>query len=319
MMMECPRCGFVQPQDRFCANCGLNVANFVAKPKPLSQRLKSNPVVYVSLAVLLIVVVTWYLERSNFQSAPNNSFQTAPSAPVAGGSVPNPNAKPAPPRPAEVRRVEAPPPPTPTEATEMALTEPTPSVAPPATPSPAVVPAKAPSQVELTYYEIPREAWLPVAAEMKTIGNHDGWRIGQISNREKLTNALAGAQKLPGQRQMATQPSAAVASHFPVGAVEPPQGLFLDLSVVKQDQANVEMELAWQVDLKVNETSEIHTRYESLATLPPQGAIAIVGSLSRLKIPDALASQLGNSPLSILASDEFFEGGTEFIVIIQGK
>ena len=59
--MECPRCGFAQPKDRYCASCGLDVEHFVAKPKPLLSRIVQNPNFHLSLIGLLVALVVAYI------------------------------------------------------------------------------------------------------------------------------------------------------------------------------------------------------------------------------------------------------------------
>src|SRR4051812_20670348 len=61
MMMECPRCGFSQPKDRYCASCGLDVDAFNSKPKPFFVRLIQNPNLHLSLIVALLVLVVGYI------------------------------------------------------------------------------------------------------------------------------------------------------------------------------------------------------------------------------------------------------------------
>lgn len=47
MMQECPRCGFLQPRDRYCAYCGLDIESFLTKPQPWYRRLLLNTAIQV--------------------------------------------------------------------------------------------------------------------------------------------------------------------------------------------------------------------------------------------------------------------------------
>lgn len=62
-MIECPKCHFVQPKDRYCANCGIDMENFQAKPPPLLNRITNSPLLYVflfvgSIAILAFIIAT---------------------------------------------------------------------------------------------------------------------------------------------------------------------------------------------------------------------------------------------------------------------
>lgn len=51
-MMTCPKCGFEQPKDQFCAKCGVNVESFKA-PVALGSSLKSffKPVLFIAILI----------------------------------------------------------------------------------------------------------------------------------------------------------------------------------------------------------------------------------------------------------------------------
>lgn len=337
MMMECPRCAFVQPQDRFCANCGLNIATYQAKPKPLLQRLLGSPAFYLVAGVTFVVAVTMYLKRAQVEPSTRSGFVAEQTAPVAGGgptqTAPGHTPPPAPPQAREAQPQPAtaaafappattePPPPIPATRGQSAGNDdgipdgPAAATAAPAAPAAP----KMPSQVEISFYEIPRDIWQPVAADAKPIGEAGVWRVLQVAQKEKLNSALAEARRLPGQKQMATQPSSVAQMHYPVGTPDTHQGVYFDFSAVKIDGANLEIEIAGEMTLKIDANAAIQNRVDTVASMPAGGAVVLVGNINRKPLPEALIPQVGGSPLAILESPDFLEAQTELILVISGR
>jgi len=80
MLVNCPKCQFSQPKDKYCANCGIDIDNFKPNKASNSQRLFSN-VYFIGAVVLLIVVLGFMVLRHNarpvFQSGnSSNLFAT---------------------------------------------------------------------------------------------------------------------------------------------------------------------------------------------------------------------------------------------------
>lgn len=65
MMMECPKCGFQQPEDKFCAQCGINVEAYKNKPLPKAKKLWNKLSVQISLTLVLITVLSTVLYIKN--------------------------------------------------------------------------------------------------------------------------------------------------------------------------------------------------------------------------------------------------------------
>lgn len=65
MLMNCPRCGFDQPQDQYCAQCGVDMLKFRAPTVPLFKRVLNNAVLQVTLVLLISggVGYSLYLRR----------------------------------------------------------------------------------------------------------------------------------------------------------------------------------------------------------------------------------------------------------------
>ena len=61
-MMDCPRCGFSQPKDQFCANCGINMQAIQPARKPVSQMVLGNPYVIGTLVTVILASMIFYLQ-----------------------------------------------------------------------------------------------------------------------------------------------------------------------------------------------------------------------------------------------------------------
>ncbi len=62
-MLTCPKCNFEQPDDRYCANCGIDMESF-ASQEPLQRKMfKGTPAVHASI-VLAVIITTLSLVLS---------------------------------------------------------------------------------------------------------------------------------------------------------------------------------------------------------------------------------------------------------------
>ncbi len=62
MLINCPRCGFQQPKDKYCAQCGVDMENFKPASPPAWKKFFGSPLVQLSLLVVIAggVGVTLY-------------------------------------------------------------------------------------------------------------------------------------------------------------------------------------------------------------------------------------------------------------------
>lgn len=68
MLVDCPKCGFSQPEDQYCAKCGVDMQSYRPKPDPVKTRLLSNPIFHVSIAFALILAAALYIIREQRQN-----------------------------------------------------------------------------------------------------------------------------------------------------------------------------------------------------------------------------------------------------------
>ena len=81
--MNCPKCGFDQPEDQYCASCGVDMIKYKAPEKPKWLKLLGN---WVFQLCLLVILVVFLIINDNSKTP---SSQPAASSVVAGKSAPN--------------------------------------------------------------------------------------------------------------------------------------------------------------------------------------------------------------------------------------
>ncbi len=63
MMVNCPRCGFSQPEDQYCARCGVDMLNFQPARKPFLRRLAGSTVFQLFVLAVTITIVFSYARQ----------------------------------------------------------------------------------------------------------------------------------------------------------------------------------------------------------------------------------------------------------------
>ena len=63
-MINCPRCGFEQPRDQFCAKCGIDMHRYTVKKPPFSKRYGIPVFGSILLFVFLIGFRAYYFLQS---------------------------------------------------------------------------------------------------------------------------------------------------------------------------------------------------------------------------------------------------------------
>lgn len=78
MLVNCPKCGFQQPTDKYCAQCGVDMETFKPAAPPLVQRIFGNTIVQLSLLVVVAGGIGTFL----YKNGPTKAETTA-SAPTS--------------------------------------------------------------------------------------------------------------------------------------------------------------------------------------------------------------------------------------------
>lgn len=67
MLMKCPKCGFSQPQDQYCAQCGVDMVNFKPPRQSSMSKLFSDPFFHLSIIIVvgLVSSVSYYRSQKS--------------------------------------------------------------------------------------------------------------------------------------------------------------------------------------------------------------------------------------------------------------
>jgi hypothetical protein len=65
MLINCPRCGFSQPKDQYCAQCGVDMLSYKPKSPPMAKTILQSGLFQVVLLIVVAVFVGQYIIRSD--------------------------------------------------------------------------------------------------------------------------------------------------------------------------------------------------------------------------------------------------------------
>src|SRR3954468_8410610 len=65
MLISCPRCGFNQPKDRYCAQCGLDIENYSPPKKSFFKKIFGDPVLQILVVFFIALITGYYIYKNN--------------------------------------------------------------------------------------------------------------------------------------------------------------------------------------------------------------------------------------------------------------
>jgi hypothetical protein len=63
MLISCPRCGFSQPKDQYCAQCGVDMQSFKQKKQPTSTRMFSSVSSQIGILLIIAILIEQFIFR----------------------------------------------------------------------------------------------------------------------------------------------------------------------------------------------------------------------------------------------------------------
>lgn len=337
-MIECPRCGFSQPKDQFCANCGVDMDHFVVKRPPLWLRLVQNPNLHLSLIGILIVLVIGYMVYTRSESVSREvnrlldmpvssrdagdpddernraNFLALSAATNRGSRANNDNA-------------ESPTGGTPTaaatagsDATKAATDD----------ESGALVLNKN-NKVEVSHWEVPREVVANVIALADRVGDGNAGRAYFFANGAKIVEQIQNvSQRLSLGRVIAARAGEQMTSETPPTTGEAFQfGFFAAITRVE----GKDLGLKWESQLVMPQAetaaeaassspsvrSLVQTNMNGQATLTTAALLLVVMEPPNRSPREELIMRAGEGPWTVFASPEYRGGVTEWLIAVQLK
>jgi hypothetical protein len=335
MLISCPRCGFNQPKDRYCAQCGVDIENFKPPKTPFFKKFFGDPIVQLLFVFVIALSAGLFFykhskkelqERVTFFNQGIHYSKSAPGSKTEGGVRANEE-------PAEIAAVSQDlPPPTPAAAAPTAS-------APPPPPSPAaaalVADAKTTTspkataekpQMVIQYAEVPSRALLEVIyAESRQSGqfNSLGDHVSGIWPQGKKKIANIKGLKWLGKDTKPAEAGRTIQFFTGLQGDQPENDLGLTTYVEITDiepqniGANVEVVRSWREVNSENAANVQRRFFPAVIELPAESYFFLVGSLPRDTgmINDVYLTN--TEPFKILKTNPYRNGDTEFVIFID--
>jgi len=314
-MVECPRCGFIQPDDRYCANCGLDSLNYTPKPVPLFLRIINNTGVQLTAALLIVASLIFGLYK-NQQNHLELAINKAEEAQRQNAVQPTVSAKILPARPTlESSKPAATPEPA-TEAevaqTELAAHDKSAAADEVTTTSTSMAAATSPNPPNVGAATEVEGKTIPFTVTLVEVGNDileglkrvapirtwSGTRAWLITNFQGGEEVATYSQNLP------------VGKSWSVDIPNAERGLKLQVSPLQGSNDNhlkvsVKIYFHWPSE-RAGESKSNEITIEGPFDIPSQNHLVITGFLRRLKnITMTEATLIQGTPLSILTTENF--------------
>ncbi len=312
-MQTCPRCGFVQPEDKYCANCGLDIESYKPAPTPFFQKVVKNTAVQIGVVVLIVIAVTIAIllaQNDRVEKRLNAASKIQHSRVLQ----------------------------MPREQAAKPIRPPAPSEKPQKVPVVQKLPIKptrekkghelaAPKELLIGFYEMSRAALMQLASEGQVLSESAESRSMTLPMRHPFRKLR---EKDPETRPLGeiirqnlkqgqpinldfTRPVAADAGMAGIGAT-------ISLSPAKVSATDVELGLDLVFNMR-NKTgnSLITNEVNSSFSFTPKSTLVLSGFFPHRKVfrQDLLA--FSGTPIAIFASPAFQNSVTDFVIVIQTK
>lgn len=86
MLINCPRCGFQQPKDKYCAQCGVDMETYVPATPPAWKRFFGSPLVQLTFLIIIAAGVGGTLYKKGQQNLERRAGPLRSSVQISSSS-----------------------------------------------------------------------------------------------------------------------------------------------------------------------------------------------------------------------------------------
>lgn len=319
-MIQCPKCNFPQPEDIYCANCGVNMSTYTKKQSPWS--LLNHWLVQVLIIFMAIVSFVLYDKLFNQKNPPQQPSEVLPVATTTNPDSPESHSD--------------------TETSPRATSTPQPQTSP----TPAFAKVKRPSPtpqeelsetassslqneaaepqrqkgLQVSFYRITKQALLELQRRSQAINLSGDSSAGQILKSRFQSLVSSGElQYISGNRYKDfddQHPSLIFKGQRHAEAARN-LGLFVQLTAIKSSESAQLVEVKGWGALKALEPDE--NFFNGELTLSPASVTYISGFIPRSATYTEDEKQLFEKDriLQVLNDEDFNEGLTDVIMLIE--
>lgn len=320
-MMECPRCKFLQPEDRFCANCGIDMQAYDSGPAPVYQKVFSNTwVAAVSVAAVIIGVVVFFQMQPDNEPEFGNTTLTRDEefskereeklAQQKEDSQKRRQARKDARRAAQLEQEKA------RDEARLARNQ---AISGASSKTQSGVDTTATSaavkQLQIGFYEISR-------ADADTLISA-GEPIDEYFFKVRKANLdlLGSAQKLPGSEAKSLQDGMAISKIMSFAPSSGEISWEFALEILPSQQGDI-LEMTVSGGLYTTGFDNIPASFDLdpvLAELTDEEVLVLVGMIPHAPIDDPDSSGLRGSPLQVLTSEAFQTMQSDFFIVLEPR
>ncbi len=326
-MIQCPKCQFEQPEDIYCAQCGINMKTYVAPKRSAILDLITNQVFQVG--VLFIAIIAFVLYDYSFSkkitatSISSVAKQTSQPLDTPEGATPETESSPAPTRAntdIQATRLQQDSAPLKAELAAPAVPLPERSLKKAAgtKASDTAAPAVTPKSLQVSFYQASRNLLNELQREA-TSSQFTGDGFGGILSKKRLSLLKRSGEMRSVSVNRYKLDGHAISIFKGQRSGESPKsiGIYFQINPLKNDVAGTQIEIKSWGSLKMQEGDE--NLFSSEMTLNSQYSAFISGFLPKDKAfsEEERAIFEADRALKIYNQEDFTEGNTDLILLVE--